>query len=194
MDLITVADIEGRFGRELTDTELVRATPLIQDVSAAIRLYTGRPFQETTATVRKVPHGGIVNLRRADITDVTAVDTIDAVAVDFTWDGLNTVTLSTVWRFDYEYTNGENIAAVDVTYTYGSDTVPQVVKSVACQVVARALGTPADQTGIQQESIGGYSYTIGSVAAAGPVGLLAAEMRALDAFRAVGGTARAYVR
>ena len=194
MDLITISDIEIRVGRTFTSAEVGRIIALIQDTSAAIRQYCGRPFQETTATVRRVSHNGAITLRRRDINAVTAVTTIDSVAVDHTWDGLHTVAISTPWRLDYEYPTGETATVVDVTYTYGSDVVPDAVKAVACQVVARAFGVPADQTGVQQEAIGGYSYTTGSAAAAGPVGLLPAEMRVLDIYRAVGGTARVAVR
>lgn len=194
MDLITISDIEIRVGRTFTSTEVGRIAALIQDASAAIRLYCGRPFAEETVTVRRVPHNGTINLRRRDVTAVSAVTTTDAVAVDHTWDGLHTITISNPWRFDYEYPTGQTTTVVDVTYTYGSDVVPDAVKAVACQVVARAFGVPADQTGVQQEAIGGYSYTTGSAAAAGPVGLLPAEMRALDVYRSVGGTAQATVR
>jgi hypothetical protein len=194
VDLITISDIEIRAGRTFTATETGRIAALIQDASAAIRLYCGRPFGVATATVRRVSHNGTIELRRRDITAVTAVTTTDAVTVDHEWDGLHTITVSNPWRFDYEYPTGQTGTVVDITYTHGTATIPDVVTAVACQVVARAFGIPADQTGMQQESIGGYSYTTGSAAAAGPVGLLPAEMRALDAYRAVGGTARTYVR
>ena len=194
MDLITISDIEIRAGRTFTATETGRIAALIQDASAAIRLYCGRPFGQETVTVRRPSHNGAITLRRRGITAATAVTTTDSVAVDFTWDGLHTVTISTPWRLDYEYPTGQTASVVDVTYTHGDTVVPDVVKAVACQVVARAFGVPADQTGMQQEAIGGYSYTTGSAAAAGPVGLLPAEMRALDVYGSVGGTAQVSVR
>lgn len=194
MDLVTIGEVEIRSGRAFTVTETWRVDALIQDASAAIRLYCGRPFGVETVTVRRVSNNGVIDLRRRDITAVSAVTTIDSVAVGFVWDGLHTITVANPWRFDYQYPTGETATVVDVTYTHGAAVVPDVVKAVVCQVVARAFGVPADQTGMQQEAIGGYSYTTGSAAAAGPVGLLPAEMRALDRFCSVGGTARAFVR
>jgi hypothetical protein len=54
----------------------------------------------------------------------------------------------------------------------------------------RTIGTPAEQGGITSESITNYNYQRGSVAAAGSVGLLSEEKRALDIFRRHGGTIR----
>lgn len=61
--------------------------------------------------------------------------------------------------------------------------VPAEVVAVVCQMAARVYGSPADQSGVQQESLGGYSYTVGSAAASGAAGLLAAEKAVLDRYR-----------
>lgn len=61
--------------------------------------------------------------------------------------------------------------------------VPGDVLGVVCQIVGRALGTTSAAGAIQQESLGSYSYSIGSAAAAGPMGLLLAERETLDRYR-----------
>lgn len=61
--------------------------------------------------------------------------------------------------------------------------VPADVVAVVCQIVGRALGTSAAAGAIQQESLGSYSYSIGSAAAAGPLGMLPSERETLDRHR-----------
>ncbi len=186
-DLCTTADVEARIGRELTAAEETRVAALIDDASAAIRLYTGRPFAATTTTVRRKPHFGVVRLRQRGITAVTSVTNLDGDAVDFEWDGLSQVVVgASTYRFDLDSTIP---TAVDVTFTHGSNTIPDAIKAVCAQMAARAFGRPADTSGIQQEAIAGYSYTVGVAAASGAVGLLPDEKAVLDRYRSVGGTA-----
>jgi hypothetical protein len=68
--------------------------------------------------------------------------------------------------------------------------VPADIFAVICQIVGRALGRPADEAGITQESIGSYSYSVGAAAAAGAVGLLNDERAVLDRHRIVVGVTR----
>jgi hypothetical protein len=77
---------------------------------------------------------------------------------------------------------------VDVTYTAGYDDVPADVVAVVVQIALRAFGVNAEQTGLQSESIAGYSYSVGSAAASGGLGMLQAEREVLDRYRIVGGT------
>ena len=183
--LITVDDVEARIGRDLTDAERSRVAALIRDASAAIRLYTGREFAAGSHTVRRMPHHGVVTLR-AGVASVTSVENLDGAPVGYTWDGLNTIRVgSTVDTFSWNLP--VITQAVDVTYTTVGD-VPAAVAAVAAQMVARAFGQPADQSGVQQEAIAGYSYTVGTAAASGPVGLLPDERAILGRYRRRGGT------
>lgn len=185
-NLITAGDIETRLGRALTEAEGDRVAALIVDASAAIRVYTGRPFGVETVTRRFMPYAGVVTIRQGDITAVTAVSWAGSGdALSFTWDGANRVSVSGATDpFTYNIPlTGLTNQAVDITFTYGEAEVPDAIVAVCCQMVLRALGRPAIDSGTQQESIAGYSYTVGTAAASGPVGLLPDEKALLNRYR-----------
>ncbi len=69
----------------------------------------------------------------------------------------------------------------DLTGQSFDDEVPAVVLAVVAQVAGRNFGTPADRSGISQESAGPFSYTVGSAAASGM--FLPAELDVLRRFR-----------
>jgi hypothetical protein len=50
---------------------------------------------------------------------------------------------------------------------HGYETLPDDLVGFVCQVAGRAYATPATDGGVSQETLGAYSYTIGSAAAAG---------------------------
>lgn len=64
-----------------------------------------------------------------------------------------------------------------------TEPVPPVIGGLVAHIVGRALGTPSSEAGVSQESLGSYSYTIGTAAGAGPFGLLADEWAILNRFR-----------
>jgi hypothetical protein len=184
--LATTADVAARLGRTLTAGEETRLAAILDDVSATIRAYCGVPFASTVAIERLRPKDGRVLLSRRP-SAITAVETIDGDAISYTWSGGRDVTVGTdLSRFDLEPLASP---LVDVTYTHGSNTVPAAVVAVACQMAARSFGRPADSTGVVQESIAGYSYSVGAAAAAGPAGMLADERTILDRYRPVGASA-----
>lgn len=164
--------------------------PLLRDASATVRLFTGQQFTVGTSTTRLRPNrDGIVVLAQRPVTAVSAVETIDGAALPYLWDGLERVE---VW-WALPVINGpvpKQVPPVDVTYTHGYAEIPDAIVGVVCQVVARGLGLPPDETGLTQESIAGYSYTVGGAAAAGPFGLLSAEKDILEPFARRGGTAQ----
>lgn len=184
-NLASVADIEDRLGRELSDAETTRVEALLVDASAAVRVYTGRPFGTSTVTKRVRTRDGSVRLP-PNVSAVTSVATIGGTPLTFEWDGLNRISLAlNLNRFDLDWAP---VSVVDVTYTVTNATVPPAVKAVVCQMVERAFGRPGDQSGVQQESISGYSYSVGSAAASGPLGMLPDEKATLNKFRRVGGS------
>lgn len=71
-----------------------------------------------------------------------------------------------------------------------ADEMPVDVASVIYQITGRALGRAADETGLTQESIGSYSYSVGAAAAAGTAGMLPDERAVLDRHRQVVGVIR----
>lgn len=185
--LATVADVETRIGRVLTtEADTARVQALLEDASAAVQLYTRRLFGTGTVTRRVRPRSGVIRLPRG-------IDNIDSVvaypggeALTYTWDGLTQLAVTNVDRFDYEPRLGND--PVEVTYSWDNE-VPAIVKAVTAQMAARAFGVKPDTAGIQQQSIAGYSYSVGAVAAAGAVGMLAEERAALAPFRINVGTA-----
>lgn len=185
--LASVDDVELRVGRSFDSDERARCAALLEDVSGMVRLYCGQQWTSGSVTVRRRVRHGRVRLSQRDITDVTGVADVLGNSLGFEWDGLDTVFVGGgVTRFDLDSLSDR--ASVDVTYTVDSP-VPAVVRAVVCQMAARSFGRPADSTGVQSETIQGYSYSVGAAAAAGPVGMLADERRALDGFRRVVGVA-----
>lgn len=191
-DLATAADLEARLGRDLDATETIRAEALLASASARVRAYTGQTFEESTTTDRVRVRNGRVRLPQRPVTAVASVVDVEGTAVEFTWhagDFVNVAALGPLRRFDVEpYRNG--VAWLDVTYTHGYATIPADVVEVVCSIVLRALGSDPSASAITQESVEGYSYSMGAAGAAGAVGMLNDEKAALDVYRRKGGTIR----
>lgn len=177
--LATADDLAGRLGRTLTDDETDRAELLLADASAVVRAYCGQQFSLGESTRRLRARDGVVRLPQGPVADVTAVTDTDGADVSFTYYAGGTVLV-----------HGIAAGWVDVTYEHGYEEIPGDVVAVVCQVAGRAFGTPADQTALQSETIGDYSYQTGPTAAAGTVGMMNAEKAVLAQYRRVGGSAR----
>jgi hypothetical protein len=187
-DLATITDLENRLGRTLTGTELTRASALLADASAAFRLYSGQQITQATTTNRLRIRRGTIRLPQRPITDVAGVVDSNANPLLHQWDGVDTITVAcnVLDAFAWEPWRTQ-LTLADVTYTHGYAIVPDDVVAVVCQMTARALGTNPEASGIQQETLGSYSYQVGGAAAAGAVGMLAAERLVADAYRTPSG-------
>jgi hypothetical protein len=184
-DLATPADVVARLGRALTTTEAERLPALLADASAKVRAYTRQQLEAGSSTVALWPERGKVRLPQRPVTDVTAVTDTEGEDVSFTWYEGDQLVLSssagTSIRLDLDAV--AIVRPVTVAYEHGYASIPDDIVAVVCGVVLRALGrTPLD-SGVQQQSIAGYSETFGAVGAAGPVGLLNEEKEILDAYR-----------
>jgi hypothetical protein len=188
--LATTADLEDRLGRSLTPAEAARADTLLVDASASVRTFTHQQLSQDTSTVRLRVRRGKVRLPQRPVTAVTTVADVNGNQMTFTWVGDETVVVQTnLDPFSFEpWRNG--IAVVDVTYTHGYAMLPDTIIGVVCSVVLRALGRRPEDSGITSETVAGYSYTLGSAAAAGGFGLLPDERDALIGYRPVGGFAQ----
>lgn len=182
-DLIaTSEDVAMRIKRPIDDPdELATVEALLADASSIVRMITGEPFGEMTVTTKLRVRDGRVSLPADDITSVTSVTPVGSeTAVAATWDGLRWLYVGTTATeaFDLEPLCPP-ADVVQVTFVRTGEAAPQWVVAIVAQMAARAFGRPADQSGVQQESIQGYSYSVGVAAAAGGVGLLQYEEKML---------------
>lgn len=192
--LATVADLEARLGRSLDAAESIRAAALLDGTSARVRTYTGQQFDLVVDDAQRLRvRRGQVRLPQRPVVAVASVADTDANDVEFTWHAGDVVHLDafgSVPRFDLEPYRGNGPMWVDVTYTHGYATAPDDVVEVVCSIVLRAFGSDPSASGITQESVEGYSYSLGAAGAAGAVGMLNDERAALDVYRRKGGTIR----
>lgn len=166
----------------------LRARALLDDASAAVRGYTGQEFTAGTRTDELIrPRNGFVRLPQRPVTAVEAVTDKDGNPLLFEWiegDDRVTVSSNVLDTFAWEpWRTG--VVKVLVTYDFGyaEGEIPQDIIAVVCQMAARAYGTSPSATGLQSESIDGYSYSVGAAAAAGAIGMLAGETAVLDRYR-----------
>lgn len=189
--LATLNDVIDRLGRDLTAGEAARIDALLLDVSASVRKYTGQDFTEATTTLRTRVRRGVVTLPQRPVTAVTSVDNVaTSTATFFRWDGLDRVTFAMseldAWQWE-PFRIGTGPPVVDIEYTHGYDPIPDDIIGVVSSIAMRALGRKPEEGAVQQESIAGYSYSIGSAGAAGGFGMLPDERSVLDRYRRVGG-------
>lgn len=192
--LASVSDLLTRLGRDMDDTEQARAQALLDDASAAVRGYTGQEITRTVETVRVTPpRRGPVRLPQRPVNDVTAVASVLGVAQQFLWDGINlyvgdfvagvVINLAEAYYDGGRYYGHRRRQPIDVTVDHGFASIPGDIVAVVCQMAGRALGRSVEDSGVQQEALGGYSYTTGVAAAAGGLGMLNDERRVLDRYR-----------
>lgn len=179
--LATVEDLATYLQRDFSAAGTATASLVLDLVSAAIRSYTGQSITTATTTARLKVRGGRVRLPQGPVTAVTAVENTTGTTLLHTWDHGPQIWLSSCLPI----ANGPTYAGrapqyVDVTYTHGYASVPDDIKAITLQVAGRAFGATADTTGVQSESIGGYSYSMGAAAAQGAVGFLLGERQVLD--------------
>lgn len=188
-DLATDLDIEVRLGRSLSDVEAIRVVPLLQDASASIRNYTRQTISEVTGDIIQVKvRAGRVRLPQRPVTAVTSVVSIAGDPVLYLWPFDDTVIVGTNTPDAFAWVPWLNgTPAVIVQYSHGWNPVPDDIVGVCCSIVLRALGRDPVDAGLQSEQIAGYSYTMGSAAAAGAFGMLQAERDILDAYVRHGG-------
>lgn len=170
--LATVSDLQSRLPQTLSPEDQDRAEVLLRDASARVRREAGgQEISARESTARLAVCCGLVTLPQYPVTAVGSVQTVDGDDVDVTWDG----SLLTVYAAGGTY--------VDVTYTHGYDPVPDDIVALVCQIAGRALSTPPTSSGVTQETLGAYTYGIGSAAASGPLGMLDEEKATARAYR-----------
>lgn len=169
--LIELSDLEDRLGYSVDNAS--RALAILADVSAVIRAYTARSFTVTESTMPLPVECGSVTLPYGPVLTVESVLDADDAEVDYTWTSGRVVSVTGCGSTVYP------------TWTHGWEVVPAEIVAVAAQMAGRAYGTNPTETGVQQESLGSYSVTLGSAAASGAVGMLPHEKAILDLHRGV---------
>lgn len=181
MSLAEISDLEDLLG---STVDQARAQKLLHDASATVVAYTGQQFTRstTTATVR-VPRSRWLRLGQLPVHSVDAIVDLNDNPLTFEFDGIDRVRVPrNIDSFQWEPW-ASPIRTVKVTYDHGFDDIPPEIVAVVCQVAGRAYGVRADDTGINQETLGAYNYSTGAAASSGALGLLLPERAVLDRFR-----------
>lgn len=187
--LMTAEDVEARLGRPLTPAEAARIDALLADASSAIRSYTRQTISAVADdAVRLQVRRTHVRLPQRPVTALDAVSDPNGNPCLYRWNGFDIIHVAgnVIDTFAWvPWVTG--MPYVDVVYDHGYDPIPDDIVGVGCSMVSRALGRDPIDAGITSETIAGYSYSIGSAAAAGGFGMLPTEREVLDAYRRVGG-------
>lgn len=179
--LATVDDLQSRLVGTVDDP--VRVEALLRDASAAVRAYTGQQISAGESTARLQMRSGRARLPQQPVAAVTAVADVNGNGIVFQWVAGQFIDVRNIPVANASDGWWRRVSHVDVTYEHGYEEVPDDIIAVVCQMAGRALGTSADQSGVQQERIVSYSYTVGAAAANGAVGMLAGERAVLDRYR-----------
>lgn len=188
-DLAELSDLENVMARALTSDESERAVSLLGYASAVVRTFTGQHFTQVTETVRLPVRGGRCRLPQYPVTDVSAVAIAEGSAITFSWVAGQVVDCnpSTINAFEIEPFR-TRLQWVDVTYTHGYATVPADVVGVVCDIVAAALASPPEDSGVQTETLGPFTTSYGTNYPGG-VRLTQSQRDRLMPYMLVGGTA-----
>lgn len=192
--LATIADIEERLGRSLTDVEARRAPALLRDASSKVRSYTRQNFDLVmgdTAVLR--PVGTILTLPQRPVRGVTSVvaiggrdDIPDITLNSWVWNGLDEIDVHGVgWRTAIDYDleldyEGWCPDTYRVLYDHGYAETPDDVLGVVCGMVTRVLLAPSPVEGMTSEQIGQYRYQMGGGSAGARVRLTQEDKDELD--------------
>ena len=177
--LATIADLEARLGHTVADA--TQAQAMLDDVSAAVRSYTGQHFTRTTTYDRLSARNGLVRLPQRPVVNVESVHLHTGALVGFTWHtGSETLCVTNATM------SCSRTSWVYVLYEHGYDEIPADVVAVVCNVSLRALGTDPTGGAVASRSITNYQETFGPVGAAGSTGLFSSESKVLDRYRRVG--------
>lgn len=186
--LASADDLATVLQTSFTGEQLAAAELLLTLASGAIRSEAhGQQITAGTSTVRLRPSGGIVRLPQWPVTDVTAVTDVDEVAVNYEWDGLGPlVSVCGLWPRATTLVRAHSESPVIVTYSHGyaeGEAGLDPARTVCLQLVGRTIATPADQMGVESETIVSYSYRLSKAVVSGVVGLTDDEKRIIHRYR-----------
>ncbi|MGW9587494.1 hypothetical protein [Microbacterium sp. NPDC055455] len=141
MEAFTNSDaVAARLNRTFTSAEDEWVTTLLVDASAYLRSVIGQDvYPVTTSTFTAWPDAGRVDLPQYPVVSVDAVER-DDVAVEYTY------------RPGYVTVSCDD--PVDVTFTWGVDTAPEILVSLSAVLVSQAIMSVETGTGL---TFGGLS-------------------------------------
>lgn len=172
MALATIADVEARLGRALSEAEESKATAWLTDASAMFVQRAVQKFEVGESTVRLFPRDGIVRLVQRPVIEIVSVVDLDGVELDYTYDGFQSL---------YEL---GSYSPVIVNYEHGSDIIPDDVVAVVAGMVVRTLQIPADAAaGVQQQTVGPFSQSYASWAVGGQVLMSPSDVQVANSYR-----------
>lgn len=199
--LASQADLEARFGRDLTGEEVARVEALLADASALVRSYTGQSFEQVDDETVTLPAvGGRITLPRRPVRGVSRVVAVgggvalpDFTVSDWVFDGIDTVRIgdgATVINLPEAWWDEDGYPGTyQVTYSYGYAEVPPDVVAVVCGMTTRVLQNPSN---LRSETVGSYSvtYSIPATGEALGINLSRYERQVLDRYRRRASTVR----
>lgn len=148
--VVTIADlVEARGGEAFSTVDEAKATYYINAISAFVASYCDLiSFQEVLDdTIRtQADYYGIIELGGGPISSVASVADVDGTEVDgWTFDGSCTITGLGPFQ------------TVDVTYTHGSDTIPEDVKAVVVEAILDLVSFRASGR-LKTRTVGDVTY------------------------------------
>lgn len=188
--LATLQDVKDRAPSSLTFTtpDEARIEKLLVDASAAFcSAAGGQRITRGTDTFRVRPTGRdwLVKLPQRPVVAINSVTDMQGNSVLYRWDGLElyVADLTGVVINATLPPSGCKRAPLDVSVTFGFDPVPDDVIGVVCNVTLRAFGVNPADGALTSEGVVGYSYSRGTIGAAGPVGLMPDERAIAAGYR-----------
>ncbi|MBA8925936.1 hypothetical protein BC739_003135 [Kutzneria viridogrisea] len=169
---------------------------LLGDASAVIRQHTRQAFTRAQTTERIRPIGDKAVLPQHPVISVDSVAVVDPLQANnllpiplaaWLWDGGQELWLGqmgTVINLPEDTLDLFQFATplLQVTYTHGWDTIPDIVKAVTCSMVLRSLDLPGPG-GIASQTVGPFGYRLSSVAQDGILALSTSEQAMLAPYR-----------
>jgi hypothetical protein len=201
--LATADDVASRLGRDLTDSEAIRAEVLLADASALIRRYCRQDFLHHVAEVIPAQYGrnGEIRLSERPVQSIQSVTAIGAPQLGlpnlpvpwYTFDGVDTIALDPGWGSIINlpavwWTDAAYPGTFDVIATFGPPDIPPEVTMVAANEVIGILTAPTQGAGVIGETIGPYSYRMERSGGGLMVALTQAGKESLADFRGGEGT------
>ena len=184
----TAADLATFTGRTFTDDEERQAEMLLASATAAIRRYCKQRLsyvEEDAVTLRGgwspellLPETPVVEIVSVEVDGVAYTENVDwYLASDRLIRGSRPTSL--VGARPSLHWGGPN-TLIDVVYTHGMDPVDEDVRGVCIGAAARVMAAP---TGVQSETVGGYSVTYSFDAQSAAVKLTNGDRRTLRPWR-----------